>query len=75
MVKLHIKHGEESQFLYETTTSIDIKQLTDQLTEIYNGRLKVQRLCSGWKYFYALQKTWLFSKYLHTAVNYFLSKG
>jgi len=46
MVKLHVKHGEESQFLYETTTSIDIKQLTDQLTEIYNGRLKVQRLCS-----------------------------
>jgi len=45
MVKLHVKNGDESQFLYETTTAINNAQLTKELVEIYNGRLKVERLC------------------------------
>jgi len=46
MVKLHIKKGDESQFLYETTVSIGIDELMTNITAIYNGRLKVQRLCA-----------------------------
>ena len=47
MVKLHVKRGDESQFLFETTTSIPIDDLTRQLALIYNGRLKVHRICNG----------------------------
>lgn len=46
MVKLHIKRGDESQFLLETTTSIPINDLTQQIALIYNGRLKVHRICN-----------------------------
>ncbi|CAF1069291.1 unnamed protein product [Adineta steineri] len=46
MVKLHIKHGDESQFLYETTTNTPIDNLTNQIALIYNGRLKVHRICN-----------------------------
>ena len=49
MVKLHVKNGDESQFLYETTTAINNGQLTSELVDIYNGRLKVERVCSGKK--------------------------
>ena len=47
MVKLHIKKGDESQFLFETTVDIPIEQLLQQLVRLYNGRLKVDRLCQG----------------------------
>ena len=47
MVKLHVKHGDESQFLYETTTNIPIDDLIHQISLIYNGRLKVHRICNG----------------------------
>lgn len=47
MVKLHIKKGDESQFLYETTVDVGTSDLIDSLVAIYNGRLKVQRICSG----------------------------
>lgn len=46
MVKLHIKKGDESQFLYETTVDVGTSDLIDSLVAIYNGRLKVQRICS-----------------------------
>ncbi|XP_052868745.1 cilia- and flagella-associated protein 298 [Anopheles cruzii] len=46
MVLLHVKRGEESQFLYETVTGIGIDQLAYELVTIYNGRLKVSRICS-----------------------------
>ncbi|XP_020651920.3 cilia- and flagella-associated protein 298 [Pogona vitticeps] len=46
MVLLHVKHGDESQFLLETTVNISIEDLTQEVTKIYNGRLKVQRLCA-----------------------------
>ncbi|XP_063161501.1 cilia- and flagella-associated protein 298 isoform X2 [Candoia aspera] len=47
MVLLHVKHGDESQFLLETTCSISIEDITQEVTRIYNGRLKVQRVCAG----------------------------
>lgn len=47
MVLLHVKRGDESQFLLETTSSISIEDLTQEVAKIYNGRLKVQRVCAG----------------------------
>ncbi|KAM7177883.1 cilia- and flagella-associated protein 298-like isoform 1-T4 [Macrochelys suwanniensis] len=46
MVQLHVKRGDESQFLLETTCSISMEDLTQQVARIYNSRLKVQRICS-----------------------------
>ncbi|XP_071499254.1 cilia- and flagella-associated protein 298-like [Diadema antillarum] len=46
MVKLHIKKGEESQFMYETTVQMPVEDVMKELLEIYNGRLKVERICS-----------------------------
>lgn len=47
MVKLHVKRGDESIFLFETTVEVLVKELLAQLVKIYNGILKVQRLCQG----------------------------
>jgi hypothetical protein len=47
MVKLHIKKGDESQFLLETTVDVPVDDLMAQLIPIYNGRLKVHRICAG----------------------------
>lgn len=47
MVLLHIKRGEASQFLYETTVGMDVGKLTQEIAAIYNGRLKVRRVCAG----------------------------
>lgn len=44
MVLLHVKHGDESQFLYETSTSTPIATLIDELLNVYNGRLKIYRI-------------------------------
>lgn len=41
MVILHIKKGDESQFLYKAHINDKIDQLTEAITIIYNGRLKV----------------------------------
>nr|XP_056714907.1 cilia- and flagella-associated protein 298 [Euleptes europaea] len=46
MVLLHVKRGDESQFLLETTGSTSVEDLTLAVTRIYNGRLKVQRVCA-----------------------------
>lgn len=46
MVKLHIKKGDESQFLYETTVEQPIDELVKDVCAIHNGRLKVQRICA-----------------------------
>ncbi|XP_070568803.1 cilia- and flagella-associated protein 298-like isoform X2 [Ptychodera flava] len=45
MVKLHIKRGEESQFLYETTVASTLDQVLKEVAAIYNGRLKIMRIC------------------------------
>lgn len=47
MVKLHIKKGDESQFLFETTADTGVEEAMKAICNIYNGRLKVQRLCYG----------------------------
>ena len=47
MVKLHVKRGDESQFLCETSTETPLSQLLPHLVRLYNGRLKVDRLCQG----------------------------
>jgi hypothetical protein len=62
MVLLHIKRGEASQFLYETSGSVEVNKLTQEIAAIYNGRLKIQRICAGkeikefffFSYFYKL---------------------
>ncbi|KAM6986100.1 cilia- and flagella-associated protein 298 [Aplochiton taeniatus] len=46
MVLLHVKRGDESQFLINTTVDVPIENLTQQITAIYNARLKVDRICS-----------------------------
>jgi len=44
---LHIKKNSESQFLYEATSATDMKIVYEEVTAIYNGRLKIQHLCYG----------------------------
>ncbi|ESO89324.1 hypothetical protein LOTGIDRAFT_210361 [Lottia gigantea] len=46
MVKIHIKKGDESQFLYEIPVDTPIDDILKNITCIYNGRLKIQRLCA-----------------------------
>jgi len=45
MVKILIKSGEQAQFLYETSVETPMEDVTEGVTEIYNGRLKVDRIC------------------------------
>lgn len=45
MVLLHIKRGNESQFLYEVSVTTPVLQLNKELVLIYNGRLKISRIC------------------------------
>lgn len=47
MVQLHVKNGDESQFLFSTSVDTALNTLIQQITDIYNGRLKVDRICSG----------------------------
>uniref|UniRef100_A0AC11AM88 Cilia and flagella associated protein 298 n=1 Tax=Ovis aries TaxID=9940 RepID=A0AC11AM88_SHEEP len=46
MVLLHVKRGDESQFLLQAPGSSELEELTAQVARVYNARLKVQRLCS-----------------------------
>ncbi|XP_069697790.1 cilia- and flagella-associated protein 298 isoform X2 [Periplaneta americana] len=45
MVKLVIKKGDQNQFLYETTVSTPVDEIIKEVTTIYNGRLKISRIC------------------------------
>lgn len=47
MVLLHVKRGDESQFLLQASGNTELEELTVQVTRVYNARLKVQRICSG----------------------------
>lgn len=47
MVKLHLKQGDESLFLFETTCQAELSALIPQLVRIQNGRLKIERLFYG----------------------------
>lgn len=44
MVVLHFKKGDGNQFLFETTTSVTVDDLTEQLVDLNNLRLKIDRL-------------------------------
>ncbi|KAK0131683.1 UPF0769 protein C21orf59 [Merluccius polli] len=46
MVQLHLKRGDESQFLFNTAADVSVETLVQQVAAIYNGRLKVDRICS-----------------------------
>ncbi|ESO01593.1 hypothetical protein HELRODRAFT_185691 [Helobdella robusta] len=45
MVKLQVKKGDDNQFLFETSTAVSIDELTREIVQIYNKRLKVHRIC------------------------------
>jgi len=47
MVLIHVKHGDDSQFLYEASLETPVDECTLNITSIYNGRLKISRICSG----------------------------
>nr|KAF6477287.1 cilia and flagella associated protein 298 [Molossus molossus] len=47
MVLLHVKRGDESQFLLQASGSTELEELTAQVARLYNARLKVQRVCSA----------------------------
>ncbi|XP_059020576.1 cilia- and flagella-associated protein 298 isoform X2 [Mustela lutreola] len=47
MVLLHVKRGDESQFLLQAPGSTELEELTVRVARVYNARLKVQRVCSG----------------------------
>ena len=47
MVRFHVKKGDESQFLYDTTVETKVDDAIQEITIIYNGRLKVSRICYG----------------------------
>ena len=46
MVILTVKHTTEVQFLFNTTAKVKICKLKEQLRQIYNGRLKVERIAT-----------------------------
>ncbi|XP_054481538.1 cilia- and flagella-associated protein 298 [Anoplopoma fimbria] len=46
MVQLHVKRGDESQFLFNTTVDSPLETVIQQVTAIHNGRLKVERICA-----------------------------
>lgn len=45
MVVVHIKNNDQSQFLYETTLKTKVEDFIQAVTAIYNGRLKIDRVC------------------------------
>ena len=47
MVKLHVKRGDDSQFLFETSVDQEVDNVIKELVAIYNGRLKVERIIAG----------------------------
>lgn len=54
MVKLHVKRGDQSQFLFETSVKEPVHTLVKDLVKIYNGRLKIDRLFYGINLFHKI---------------------
>lgn len=46
MVLLHVKRGDESQFLYEAKLDEKVEKVQKEILTLFNGRLKIGRLCS-----------------------------
>lgn len=61
MVRLHVKKGDESQFLYDTSVEARVDDVIQDVTVIYNGRLKISRICYGKTAFFILMKTFFFN--------------
>ena len=47
MVKLNVKFGTESLFLFAITLDQPVEEIIKELVNIQNGRLKIERICSG----------------------------
>lgn len=47
MVQLHVKKGDESQFLFDAHVDTVVNEALTDITIVYNGRLKVSRICMG----------------------------
>lgn len=47
MVLLTLKKGEEPQFLFETSTQASLEDITVEVAQLYNTRLRIQRLIAG----------------------------
>lgn len=47
MVLLHVKRGDETQFYFETQTSMSVAELIPQLVHLNNQRLKLNHLMEG----------------------------
>ena len=62
MVKIHVKRGDESRFLFDTSCSASMEQLTTQLVRLHNAMLKVSRLCQGSVIMYVLRASHLYIK-------------
>lgn len=45
MVRLVVKRGDEAQFLFDTKLEVHIEPLLLDIVAIFNGRLKVMRIC------------------------------
>lgn len=45
MVILLVKRANENQFLYETSVEKSVDDIVKDITAIFNGRLKVTRIC------------------------------
>lgn len=58
MVLIHVKYGDESQFLYDASLETSVEECTLNITSIYNGRLKISRICSG--NYYLLNKIFFY---------------
>lgn len=56
MVRLHVKKGDESQFLYDTHINANINDVVRDIVMIYNGRLKISRICYGEYRFFNIRK-------------------
>lgn len=42
-----MKKGEDSQFLYDTHVEASVDDVVRDIAVIYNGRLKISRICYG----------------------------
>lgn len=45
MVRLNLKRGDQPQFLFDTTLTTTIDELLSSILAIFNGRLKIGRIC------------------------------
>lgn len=47
MVLLHIKKGDDSQFLYETSVKASLAEVVPQVAVLFNERKRLERLIAG----------------------------